>query len=107
MNGNGHAKKPDVGTWVRWAGGLVVLLVGMLWSVSVLFAERPTEKHVKEMISDSHSQHPDSREAIGRNAAELQAQKLQLVRIGDGVETIKETVKEIKDDIKASKGGRR
>lgn len=97
-NGNGK-KKLDVGTWVRWSVGLFVLLVGLLWAVSILFAERPTENRVERMI-DNTRQHPDSKAELLRHAEQLRIQGLQLNTIETGVNQIDKTLVEIKEDLK-------
>ncbi len=101
INSNGK-KKLDAGTWVRWGVGLFIMLVGILWGVSVLFAERPTETKVERMIN-SRPQHLDSKVEIARHAEMLRLQELQIGEIKVGIKQIGEMLGEIKADLKKKK----
>jgi len=100
LNGNGHRNgKQEMGVWVRWAGGLLLTLLALVWGGSFLLASKTDEDKVEHMI-ESAPQHPDSKAELAKHEAELQVQKLQLNTIEGTVKNIDKTMGEIKDDLK-------
>lgn len=89
--------------WIRWAVEIVIVIVGVVWGISLLFAARPTTDRVETMIKTSHSdhpQHPESKIQIQQNVAAIHATREKMAAIEEGVAAIKKTVDEIKVEVK-------
>lgn len=96
--GGGGSKK-ETGAWIRWVVGLVIMLIGLVWTGSFLLASRTTEDKVEHMIQTA-PQNADTKAKLVEHEEEIQVQKLQLNTIEGTVKNIDKTVGEIKKDLK-------
>ena len=88
-------KPSDPGTWIRWAAGILLVVLGAWWGMSTLFSERPTETKVDQKIMD-RKPHPETKAITEANTKIINLQQRQLDRIEVGVDAIKEAVKDLK-----------
>ena len=86
-------KTSDPGTWIRWAAGVVLVVLGSWWGLSTMFSERPTRSEVKEEITE-RKPHPETRAIVDGNTTIIRQQQRQLDRIEVGVDAIKTTLKD-------------